>query len=222
MRRREMNKYDNARGARVTDALLNYETVKCFGNEALETANLETAILDYQRVEYKLIASLNGLNVLQSVIIFLGLIAGLVVCTKVCACARAAYSGAPIVLLAATCAGPCVASCCVSQYTSTVSCKNANLCRQLCGRAWLFGVMLEVRAIIHASQSGQWVTCTVRVVQGVAEGRLTVGDAVLFITLMQQLYAPLNCAPCLPCSMRMHACMHAHHHGLPFSDTAFA
>ncbi len=36
--------------------------------------------------------------------------------------------------------------------------------------------------------------------QGVAEGRQTVGDAVLFITLMQQLYVPLNyfanyCAP---------------------------
>ena len=28
--------------------------------------------------------------------------------------------------------------------------------------------------------------------QGVAEGRLSVGDAVLFITLMQQLYGPLN------------------------------
>ena len=77
-----MNKYDNARGARVTDALLNFETVKCFGNEALERSCLERAILDYQGVEYKLMASLNGLNVLQSVIIFTGLIAGLVVCTK--------------------------------------------------------------------------------------------------------------------------------------------
>ncbi len=82
---RDMNKYDNARGARVTDALLNYETVKCFNNEELEKEKLEEAIINYQKVEYKLISSLNGLNMLQSIIIFSGLIAGLVVCTKVCA-----------------------------------------------------------------------------------------------------------------------------------------
>jgi ABC-type transport system involved in Fe-S cluster assembly fused permease/ATPase subunit len=28
--------------------------------------------------------------------------------------------------------------------------------------------------------------------QGIADGSLTVGDAVLFVTLMQQLYGPLN------------------------------
>lgn len=28
--------------------------------------------------------------------------------------------------------------------------------------------------------------------QGIANGSLTVGDAVLFVTLMQQLYGPLN------------------------------
>ena len=62
---------------------LNYETVKCFNNEELERQKLEEAIISYQNVEYKLMASLNGLNMLQSIIIFSGLIAGLFVCTKV-------------------------------------------------------------------------------------------------------------------------------------------
>ena len=78
-----MNLYDNARGARVTDALLNYETVKVFGNEEYERNALDDCIAKYQDVEYKLMASLNGLNVLQSIIIFSGLIAGLMVCVKV-------------------------------------------------------------------------------------------------------------------------------------------
>lgn len=36
---RELNRLDNAKGAKATDALLNYETVKYFGNEALERRN---------------------------------------------------------------------------------------------------------------------------------------------------------------------------------------
>ena len=67
----------------MTDALLNYETVKVFGNEEYERNELDQCIMKYQDVEYKLMASLNGLNVLQSIIIFSGLIAGLMVCVKV-------------------------------------------------------------------------------------------------------------------------------------------
>lgn len=107
--RREMNRLDNAKSARATDALLNYETVKLFNNEELEADNFAKAIDDYQVMDYRLWSSMNALNVAQSLIIFSGLAAGLSVCTS-----------------------------------------------------------------------------------GIAQGHLTVGDAVLFVTLMQQLYAPLN------------------------------
>ena len=80
---RDLNRLDNAKSAKATDALLNYETVKYFSNEDLERRNFEEAIRKYQKVEYTLIASLNGLNVLQSVIIWSGMIGGLIVCTKV-------------------------------------------------------------------------------------------------------------------------------------------
>lgn len=39
--RTEMNKADNAAGARALDSLLNYETVKYFGNERFETARYD-------------------------------------------------------------------------------------------------------------------------------------------------------------------------------------
>lgn len=80
---RDLNRLDNAKSAKATDALLNYETVKYFSNEDLERRNFDKAIQDYQKVEYTLIASLNGLNVLQSLIIWSGMIGGLIVCTKV-------------------------------------------------------------------------------------------------------------------------------------------
>lgn len=114
-----MNRLDNAKSAKATDALLGYETVKYFNNEDFERSNYEKvgalnlppkvlqlmlqgvqrklahclhgaahgvmeqrmcttqrcfslvqAIVDYQRTEYRLIASLNGLNVLQSLVIW--------------------------------------------------------------------------------------------------------------------------------------------------------
>ena len=79
---RDMNRKDNAKSARVTDALLNYETVKYFSNEKLEVANLGTAIGEYQEIEFKLLASLAALNMLQSSILFTGLVCGLLVCVK--------------------------------------------------------------------------------------------------------------------------------------------
>jgi ATP-binding cassette subfamily B (MDR/TAP) protein 6 len=80
--RRDLNSLDNARGARATDALLNYETVKIFGNEALEARQYAAAIDAYQVVDFKLSASMNLLNVAQSAVIFVGLAAGMVVCTS--------------------------------------------------------------------------------------------------------------------------------------------
>lgn len=46
--RREMNRTENARSARVTDALLNWETVKYFTNEPLEEQRYGEAIDQYQ------------------------------------------------------------------------------------------------------------------------------------------------------------------------------
>lgn len=57
--------------------------MKYFNNERLETENLRVAIEDYQGIEYKLLASLAALNIIQSAVIFSGLVAGLLVCTRV-------------------------------------------------------------------------------------------------------------------------------------------
>ena len=59
------------------------ETVKYFNNEALEVANLGVAVSEYQEIEFKLMASLAALNVLQSGIIAAGMSAGLILCVRV-------------------------------------------------------------------------------------------------------------------------------------------
>ena len=79
--RRTMNTTDNAKSARVTDALLNWETVKYFNNEELERNRYGQAIDDYQNAEYSFLYSLNILNVIQSAIMFLGITGGMLACT---------------------------------------------------------------------------------------------------------------------------------------------
>eukprot|EP00201_Polytomella_parva_P019082 CAMPEP_0175051040 /NCGR_PEP_ID=MMETSP0052_2-20121109/7575_1 /TAXON_ID=51329 ORGANISM="Polytomella parva, Strain SAG 63-3" /NCGR_SAMPLE_ID=MMETSP0052_2 /ASSEMBLY_ACC=CAM_ASM_000194 /LENGTH=815 /DNA_ID=CAMNT_0016315273 /DNA_START=575 /DNA_END=3023 /DNA_ORIENTATION=- len=78
--RREMNMADQIKGARGTDALLNYETVKIFTNEDYESHQFSAAIDSYQVAEYKSLYSFNLLNVLQSFVMFAGVASGLLVC----------------------------------------------------------------------------------------------------------------------------------------------
>ncbi|KII92241.1 hypothetical protein PLICRDRAFT_133692 [Plicaturopsis crispa FD-325 SS-3] len=74
--RRQMNDRDIITRAIHTDCLLNYETVKYFGGEEHEGARYRSAVRDYQALEYKVIVSLNLLNLVQNFIITLGLLVG--------------------------------------------------------------------------------------------------------------------------------------------------
>lgn len=64
----------------MTDALLNFETVKYFTNEDMEVQNLSRAIAAYQKSERALMVSLNVLNVVQALILFAGISTGMTVC----------------------------------------------------------------------------------------------------------------------------------------------
>ncbi|GMS91003.1 hypothetical protein PENTCL1PPCAC_13178, partial [Pristionchus entomophagus] len=73
---REMNEKDNASSAIGTDSLLNYETVKYYGNEQFETDRFRHSIVQYQEAEWKSNASLAALNVVQNTIIGVGMTLG--------------------------------------------------------------------------------------------------------------------------------------------------
>ena len=75
--RREMNRKDQIANTRAVDALLNYETVKYFGNEPYEAERYDSALRDYQTAAVKSQNSLAVVNIGQSLIINLGLIAAL-------------------------------------------------------------------------------------------------------------------------------------------------
>ncbi len=73
--RRAMNAMDSDAQTKALDSLLNYETVKYFGNEALEAARYDASLAAYERAAVKSQVTLSALNFGQGVIIALGLVA---------------------------------------------------------------------------------------------------------------------------------------------------
>jgi ATP-binding cassette subfamily B protein len=73
--RRQMNETDQEATTKAIDSLLNFETVKYFGNEAHEAARFDKALAAYERAAVKNQVSLNALNLGQAAIIACGLTA---------------------------------------------------------------------------------------------------------------------------------------------------
>jgi ATP-binding cassette subfamily B protein len=71
--RRTMNETDSEATTKAVDSLLNYETVKYFGNEAHEARRYDDAQSRYERAAVKSQVTLNMLNLGQALIIALGL-----------------------------------------------------------------------------------------------------------------------------------------------------
>jgi ABC-type transport system involved in Fe-S cluster assembly fused permease/ATPase subunit len=67
--RRTMNELDSKANTRAIDSILNYETVKYFGNEEFEAQRYDETQRNYEQARLKSQASLSLLNVGQSVII---------------------------------------------------------------------------------------------------------------------------------------------------------
>jgi ATP-binding cassette, subfamily B, heavy metal transporter len=67
--RRTMNELDSKAHTRAIDSLLNYETVKYFGNEAFEANRYDESMQRWERAAVKSQTSLTLLNVVQSAII---------------------------------------------------------------------------------------------------------------------------------------------------------
>ncbi|MCC6611595.1 MAG: ABC transporter ATP-binding protein/permease [Burkholderiales bacterium] len=72
--RREMNEQDSRANTRAIDSLLNYETVKYFGNEEHEARRYDENLQRYERAAVKSQTSLSALNAGQSAIIAVGVV----------------------------------------------------------------------------------------------------------------------------------------------------
>ena len=73
--RREMNEADTEANTKAVDSLLNYETVKYFGNEDHEARRFDLALADYQQAAVRTRTSLSLLNSGQVAIVSLGMTA---------------------------------------------------------------------------------------------------------------------------------------------------
>ncbi|WP_332716774.1 ABCB family ABC transporter ATP-binding protein/permease [Pelagibacterium mangrovi] len=72
--RRDMNESDTDANAKAIDSLLNFETVKYFGNETLEARRYDGAMAGYERAATRIWTSLGWLNFGQGVIFWAGMI----------------------------------------------------------------------------------------------------------------------------------------------------
>jgi ATP-binding cassette subfamily B protein len=71
--RRTMNETDNEAQTKAIDSLLNFETVKYFGNEEHESRRFDESLARYEKASVKSQISLNALNIGQAVIISIAL-----------------------------------------------------------------------------------------------------------------------------------------------------
>ncbi len=70
--RRDMNESDTEAHSKAVDSLLNYETVKYFGNEELEARRFDSSMARYERAAIRTYTSLGVLNTGQAVIFTVG------------------------------------------------------------------------------------------------------------------------------------------------------
>jgi ABC-type transport system involved in Fe-S cluster assembly fused permease/ATPase subunit len=73
--RRDMNDADTDANSKAIDSLLNFETVKYFGNEQLESRRFDASMAKYERAAIKTYYSLGILNAGQALIFSVGLTA---------------------------------------------------------------------------------------------------------------------------------------------------
>ncbi|MGR9107067.1 MAG: ABCB family ABC transporter ATP-binding protein/permease [Gammaproteobacteria bacterium] len=71
--RRKMNEMDSKANTRAIDSLLNYETVKYFGNEEFEARRYDETLLSWEKASVRSQTSLSILNIGQGAIVAIGI-----------------------------------------------------------------------------------------------------------------------------------------------------